>query len=255
MGTSELFPNPTVKQVIFQVRFPNLFFLESRIGDIQLAVMERFPQSQLIVQRSVLIADVGPEVAVDKLAISPEAPETKKIWRFESADNVILNLQANSLDLSSTSHKSYDHAAASTRFRDVIEFVLGRFLKVVKVPIFTRVGLRYIDHCPVSQLDEGWFRSYYQTTLPLSRFDLADADLLQTTAVVRRGKLNLRFQETLKALEGKHGLILDFDGFANDVKSSATIKTTDELHKLIDGEWNRSINDGLRQFMRGQEGL
>ena len=33
MPIHEVFPSPTVKQVIFQVRFPNLFYLESRMGE------------------------------------------------------------------------------------------------------------------------------------------------------------------------------------------------------------------------------
>ena len=31
MAINEVFPNPTVKKVIFQIRFPNLFFIESKI--------------------------------------------------------------------------------------------------------------------------------------------------------------------------------------------------------------------------------
>lgn len=38
MPINEVFVNPTVKQVIFQVKFPNLFFIESKIGDIQLKI-------------------------------------------------------------------------------------------------------------------------------------------------------------------------------------------------------------------------
>ena len=37
----EIYPNPTVKRVIFQARFPNLFYLESKIGDLQLLVKVR----------------------------------------------------------------------------------------------------------------------------------------------------------------------------------------------------------------------
>jgi len=45
MQINEVFPNPTVKQVIFQIRFPNLFYLESKIGEYQLKIMQRFPES------------------------------------------------------------------------------------------------------------------------------------------------------------------------------------------------------------------
>jgi hypothetical protein len=44
----EVFPNPTVKTVIFQIRYPNLFYIESRIGDIQVKIMDDFPESSLL---------------------------------------------------------------------------------------------------------------------------------------------------------------------------------------------------------------
>ena len=47
----EIFSNPTVKKVIFQIRFPNLFFIENKIGDFQLKIMGMFPESKLIFRR------------------------------------------------------------------------------------------------------------------------------------------------------------------------------------------------------------
>jgi len=41
MAIAEIFPNPTVKSVFFEVRFPNLFYLEAKIGDLQLKVLAR----------------------------------------------------------------------------------------------------------------------------------------------------------------------------------------------------------------------
>jgi hypothetical protein len=40
MAIEEVFPNPTVKQVAFEIRFPNLFYLESKIGELQVKIME-----------------------------------------------------------------------------------------------------------------------------------------------------------------------------------------------------------------------
>ena len=49
MSINEIFPKPTVTQVIFQIRFPNLFFIENKIGDLQLKIMKEFPHSKLII--------------------------------------------------------------------------------------------------------------------------------------------------------------------------------------------------------------
>ena len=61
MAIDEVFQNPTVKQVIFQIRFPNLFYMESRIGDYQLKIMNDFPESSLLHRRGVLIASLAPD--------------------------------------------------------------------------------------------------------------------------------------------------------------------------------------------------
>ena len=52
MSLNEVFPNPLVKTVAFQIVFPSLFFLERRIGDFQVTIMKQFPTSHLLIQRS-----------------------------------------------------------------------------------------------------------------------------------------------------------------------------------------------------------
>lgn len=248
--TEELFSNPTVKAVVFQIRYPNLFFLEGRIGDFQVEIMERFPKSQLLIQQNVLIANMVSGAPPPKASIPPEETGANKIWRFDSPEGVVLNMQSDSLDLSSNAHKSYNHPDASIRFREVIEYVLQPFLKITKVPILTRVGLRYVDHCPIKRRTKAWFNSFYNTTLPLNRFTLEEAKVLQTTSLVRKGKFSFRFQETLQDLNGIPTLLMDFDGSATDVKSSEVMPTADSLHDLIDVEWQKSIKEGLKKMMR-----
>jgi len=70
MVIDEIFPNPTVKQVIFELKFSNLFYIEDKIGDLQLKVMERFPDANLIFRRQILFADKGPEGEIE--IIPPE---------------------------------------------------------------------------------------------------------------------------------------------------------------------------------------
>jgi hypothetical protein len=52
---TEVFPNPTVKQVVFQVKFPNLFYLENKIGDFQMKIMKDYPKSELQYRRSAFL--------------------------------------------------------------------------------------------------------------------------------------------------------------------------------------------------------
>ena len=69
MTINEVFPNPTVKLVAFEIKYPNLFFLESKIGDLQIEIMEQFPESALGFRRQVVFADIGPKAKVEELSL------------------------------------------------------------------------------------------------------------------------------------------------------------------------------------------
>ena len=78
MAIDEMFPNPTVKQVIFQITFPNLFYIENKIGAFQLKIMKEFPQSTLLFRRQVLFADVGSESKLAEIPSDSENGMSKK---------------------------------------------------------------------------------------------------------------------------------------------------------------------------------
>ena len=83
MSISKVFPNPTVKHAIFQIRFPNLFSMEHKIGDLQLKIMEEFPQSTLLFRRQILFADIGPETKFEDIPSDSDKETGKKIWQFK----------------------------------------------------------------------------------------------------------------------------------------------------------------------------
>ena len=81
MTITEIFPNPTVKQVIFQIKFPNLFYLESKIGDFQTKILSTFPESALLFRRKIVFAELGPKGKLEELPESQEE-QGNKIWQF-----------------------------------------------------------------------------------------------------------------------------------------------------------------------------
>ena len=167
MAINEIFPNPTVKKVIFQVRFPCLFSIESLIGTYQTRIMEKFPNSELLLSRRFQIGPVPDSSQRREVPDEQDIGATKKIWKFTTESGVILNMQVDSLDISSMVHKTYNNPKGKERFRDIIEFVLQHFFDVTKIPKVNRVGLRYIDECPIKSKGNVTFRKYYNTTLPL----------------------------------------------------------------------------------------
>jgi len=252
MPINEVFPHPTVKKVIFQIRFPNLFFIESRIGELQMAIMEKFPESALAFHRHVVFAELGPSVKVEELpdVMSPE--QGKKVWQFKSPLGYQLNVLTNSLDISSDFHKTYSNQQSPNRFRDIIEYVLVPFLKLTKLPIVNRVGLRYIDECPFAQKSTKSFISHFNSCFPTDRFSIEDATDCQFLTVVQRGQHFLRYIEKLNPQATPPILILDFDGYSTNVAAEQIMKTTDDLHILIGDEYKNTIKEPVYQYMRGE---
>ncbi|MGV8123501.1 MAG: TIGR04255 family protein [Candidatus Xenobiia bacterium LiM19] len=249
---TEVFPNPTVKKVIFQVRFPNLFFMETKIPDIQFKIMQQFTDSSLLLRRAVFFADTGEGGKVEELPNIPQEQSSKKIWQFSSPKKYELNITSNSLDISSEHHKTYRLDGAD-KFRDCIQFVLDAFFEIVPVPIINRIGLRYIDECPVFSKENESFKTYYNTGFPLHRFNLTDINKMQFRAEIQKGEFFLNYGEKLIEREGRNILILDFDGSVINVKVTDYLIVTDKLHEIVRAEYENSINEPVRQYMLNRE--
>ena len=100
-----------------------------------------------------------------------------------------------SLDISSEAHKTYNNQGSPIRFRDVIEFAISNFLAVTKLAIFTRIGLRYIDDCPLPAKDNEAFSSWYNTSFPIIRFPIQDTEQMLFNCLVKRGDYSLQYTE------------------------------------------------------------
>lgn len=248
MSINKIFPNPTVKQVIFQIKFPNLFYIENKIGDLQLKIMEIFPQSSLLFRRQIVFADIGPGVKLDNISSDLGEEKGKKIWQFKSNKNFQLDVLSDSLGISSQYHKTYN-LEGGDKFRDIIKFVLDRFLEIVSIPIINRIGFRYIDECPIPSKDNLTFESYYNSVFPIKRFNLADANEMDFKTVITKGKYYLRYIESLQKVGNEYKLILDFDGFAENIDSKDYLITTDNLHAMIIEEYEKTIKKPVYQYM------
>jgi uncharacterized protein (TIGR04255 family) len=247
MRIREIFPNPTVKEVIFQIRFPNLFYIEDKIGEYQLKIMNKFPNSALLFRKHLFFVDTGPDVKEDSLKL--DEGKGAKIWQFESPKKYKLNVLSDSLDITSEYHKTYD-LGEGEKFRDIIEFALDNFFEIVKLPIITRIGLRYIDECPIPEKNNKSFIKYYNSTFSLKRFNIEDALEMQFISRVKRNDYYLRYVESLKLIQDSYKLILDFDGYAENILPNDYLSTTDKLHDLISEEFFKTIKKPVVDYMR-----
>ena len=194
MVIDEVFPNPTVKQVIFQIRYPNLFYIENRIGDLQLKIMKMFPNSSLLQKQQIVFTEIGPDGNFD-VPENPDEDMTKKVWQFESEKGFKLNVTSNSLDIVSDYHKTYNiDEEGVEKFRDVIEFVLNSFHEIMMVPIINRIGFRYIDECPLPSKDNDTFKEYYNSVFPIDRFNLEYVTEMDFKTVFKKDDYNIYLQ-------------------------------------------------------------
>lgn len=253
MVINEIFPNPTVKQVSFEIRFPNLFYMESKIGNFQLKIMKEFPQSALLFRNRVIITDVGPEGKIMNVPEDLDKEAVKRIWQFKSDKNIELNVLGNSLNIVSQYHKTYN-LDGGNKFRDTIKLVLDTFFEVTSIPIINRIGLRYIDECPIPSKDNSTFMSYYDSAFPLERFNLADTREMNFSTVTKKGKYYLMYAEYIQQKENEYELILDFDGFAENIESKDYLTVTDDLHTIISDEYERTIKSPVYGHMRQTKG-
>lgn len=253
MAIDEVFKNPTVKQVIFQIRFPHLFYIENRIAELQLKIMKEFTESQLRYKKIFSFGEAGPDVNVAEIEKNIREGESgQKMWTFRSPKNYELNIQSNSLDITSKCHKTYN-LGDENKFRDVIDSVLGHFFEIVSVPLISRIGLRYIDECPIESKSSESFRSYYNSVLPLDRFNMVNALVMNFRVVTKLDKHFLMYAESLMEKEGKYILVLDFDGYAESIEPKDCMSVTDELHALISEEFEKTIKEPVKAYMRKEK--
>jgi uncharacterized protein (TIGR04255 family) len=240
----EVFKYPTVKEVAFEIRFPHLFSIENKIGDFQDKIINQFPDSSQVLRRQIVFADTGLD---EKL----EPNTLKKIWVFKSKDKIEVKVLTNSINIASKEHKSYNNPSSEKKFRDTIEFVIGNFFKTINVPIINRIGLRYIDECPLPSKDNETLSKLYDSTFPIDRFPIKDAMSIYFSINTVRKNHKLVYQEGLaKNDKGEEKLMLDFDGFETEIPSADFLKVTDELHAIIKEEYFSIIKEPIKHYMR-----
>jgi uncharacterized protein (TIGR04255 family) len=253
MIVDEVYSNPLVKQVIFQITFPSLFYIESKIGDLQLKIMKNFPKSALLLRKQIIFADFGPEVKPVDIQDKLDKDTGKKIWQFKSEDNIELNITSDSLDISSTHHKTYN-IGSGDKFRDIIKGVLENFISVTSIPIINRIGLRYINECPIPPKTNSGFDSYYNSSFPFGKYEMSLVDQYSFRAIIRKDQYKLSYRESLQKRDDKDILILDYDAFANNIPTEKYLGISDNLHKIISDEFSKSIKEPVVAIMKTKKG-
>jgi len=177
--TNEVFNNPTVVEVDYEVRFPPLFYINQKIGDFQLEILDEFPKSSQQVLSSVTFDAEG-------IAVKDETNKPVLNWVFEDSNGktkIIVKLDR--LIINSMQYKSYD-SHPTDKFRDVISQVVGKFRKHVPIKRFNRIGLRYVDRCPLDDFTNNGFCRFYNPVIDINKFKVEN--LIESLVRIRTKK-------------------------------------------------------------------
>lgn len=244
----EIFSNSLVKQVVFQIRFPNLFYLQDKIGEFQTKIMRQFPKSELLFRKQMLLTSETDSQKINELQANAPDTATTSIWKFVSEDGVTLTVTPSTLALESENHKSY--AQGDNPFRKIIESTANHFFNVTNVPILERVGLRYIDEGPVSSNDSQSFSDNYNTAFPLERFSIEESIEMNFSAIIDQGQNKFRYVESLQDTGEKRKLIMDYDSWAEDIEPGNLLETTDHLHQTLWDMFCNTVKQPVLDLMR-----
>ncbi len=247
----EIFDNPTIQSVTLEIRFPALFYIESKIGDFQKAIFDKFPASALLSRKSINFFVAGQQVKAEDINKANQAPTADAmIWEFKSEDNYTLHVINNSITISSTVHKTYNNEGGE-KFREMIIFAIGKFIEIVSIPRIDRIGLRYINTCPFPTGGEEEFNKYYKIGMPFSRFPLSKIQQSNFTIVSNiKDNYTLRFTEAINSLVNPKQVLLDYDASKTNITPDKYLETADALHEIISEEFEKSIGEGLINYMK-----
>jgi uncharacterized protein (TIGR04255 family) len=182
-----------------------------------------------------------------------QADSVDRIWQFTSPSGTKLQISGTSLLLSSENHRSYHHGEAES-FRAVINRAVGYFFDMVGIPVVLRVGLRYINECPIFERSTRIFNECYNSILPLNRYGLEHAVNMDCAVVVNKEQSQFRHLESLKSGQGEARLILDLDAWTENVPSENVMASADTLHGIISDEFWNTVKEPILDFMRRPKG-
>lgn len=262
MAPREVFPNPLAKQVILELRFPNLFFMEARIGEFQVGIMKDFPQAALVQRRNFMVLTGNLDSPEAQELAKQRQSDIEKIWQFKSESGTRLEVSSRNMAVVTDKHTSYTEGGDKS-FRAIAEKAVRHFVQFTSLPIFQRVGLRYTNECPLFDRTTATFRDCYNSILPVDRFGLENLSVANSIAVARTGERQIQHAESLRFAQPimvgnvavaqpliSDALILDLDASSENVMADRVMATADDLHSLIDREFLSVIKQPIIDHMR-----
>ena len=233
---SEKFPNPPLKEVAYEVRFPALLRIENEISQYQDRIREDFPEVGKTIGG--LISPTGGIIGPGEVS-----------WQFRNDDiQLQLRVKNNSLALISTSYKSFDD------FLPKIKECTESFLDTYQIPYVTRIGLRYIDDFCFGDDAMEEFEKFFIPAFNSEIINSKDTVDHRIEIRQRKGEHFLTLRTVMaKDGEGITHYIMDTDSYhdSDKVNKEDIIGVVNELHSNVLEEFHRFVTDDFVLHLRG----
>ena len=211
--------------------------------------MERFPKSSLLIQSQFLISQ---QVSGKIVPSDSEKVQAKKIWQFKTEEeDVTLNITVDSLDISSSKHKTYNNKGEENKFRETISFIVNSFFEIIPLNKISKMGLRYLDDCPLpDDLTKESFLDYYNSFINFSNIeDIKSVNEFGFNITMKKDDLTIIYKEKLLKKNDRYKYDLDFDGQAMNIPVSEYLDKLDSLHDEITSCYHNIIKEPVIKLM------
>lgn len=230
-----LYKNAPLKRASFEARFPGDLTIEAKRYEFQRLIKTEFPMLYV------------PNAALDK---SPALQH----YQFRKEDeSATVSLSINSFVYTTTQYPGFDN------FKADIERLWGQFSHIFEIPMFTRLGLRYINHLPIIRNDKN--------AIPLSRYVTAnlrsvtpalpsgsiyDLGLSLVCGTQDGGRIRLLIQNE-QSKEGVEVLLLDFDCSRQEkIEHKERQVFIETAHQQIEALFLDLISPEYQKIMEGE---
>ena len=158
------------------------------------------------------------------------------------------------MSIDSTVHKTYNNDG-EVKLRELIVFCLDAFKNHVNLPYVNRVGLRYINECPLQEKSTKTYNETIVSGIQTNKFAIENIDEMHVRVIHNVGDgIKLIYQEFFDANSIlKERLNLDIDGFLTNVLFEDCIDVTDKIHSAIEDEFFGTLKEPVLSYMKGNE--
>jgi len=240
---NEIVDNPLLREVVFEARFPILLKIPRDIADFQEAIIDKFPETNIIYDKKIFFdSKEGSEEISEKACefVNPENQTKCQVFNHKYS-------------LFSNAYKSWKGFESKEGFHDVLKLSMDNFIKIFGIKKFNRLGLRYINKFELEENSSEMFKKYF---IPLFNYDKYKVENLSQNSIRLRVKKPNSIELTIMGVfvkeDNKDYYILDFDAFSLNIVQGDLYNTLEKLHDILLKEFHSLITEDCRKKMRGE---